>query len=140
MGNSESQYTLQGPKNHSNTITGAKQKPCSLKIRGLHAKDDKSLHGWGHGSSGAGYKSRSLARSCLSHFKSNQPYASRPGGPTCKASKGSAYAKHRTGAAGSDFQGTDAAFSPENGFHYVGRPPEENHSASALVATIGAMT
>ncbi|KAJ1058441.1 hypothetical protein K5549_008358 [Capra hircus] len=130
MGNSESQYTLQGPKNHSNTITGAKQKPCSLKIRGLHAKDDKSLHGWGHGSSGAGYKSRSLARSCLSHFKSNQPYASRPGGPTCKASKGSAYAKHRTGAAGSDFQGTDAAFSPENGFHYVGRPPEENHSAS----------
>ncbi|XP_027407706.1 T-lymphoma invasion and metastasis-inducing protein 2 isoform X1 [Bos indicus x Bos taurus] len=130
MGNSESQYTLQGPKNHSNTITGAKQKPCSLKIRGLHAKDDKSLHGWGHGSSGAGYKSRSLARSCLSHFKSNQPYASRPGGPTCKASKGSAYAKHRTGAAGSDFQGTDAAFSPENGFHYVGRPPEENLSAS----------
>ncbi|KAB0360927.1 hypothetical protein FD754_005083 [Muntiacus muntjak] len=130
MGNSESQYTLQGPKNHSNTITGAKQKPCSLKIRGLHAKDDKSLHGWGHGSSGSGYKSRSLARSCLSHFKSNQPYASRPGGPTCKASKGGAYAKHRTGAAGSDFQGTDAAFSPENGFHYVGRPPEENHSAS----------
>ncbi|KAB0381025.1 hypothetical protein FD755_008809 [Muntiacus reevesi] len=130
MGNSESQYTLQGPKNHSNTITGAKQKPCSLKIRGLHAKDDKSLHGWGHGSSGSGYKSRSLARSCLSHFKSNQPYASRPGGPTCKASKGGAYAKHKTGAAGSDFQGTDAAFSPENGFHYVGRPPEENHSAS----------
>ena len=64
------------------------------------------------------------------HFKSNQPYASRPGGPTCKASKGSAYAKHRTGAVGSDFQGTDATFSPENGFHYVGRPPEENHSAS----------
>ncbi|XP_043744271.1 rho guanine nucleotide exchange factor TIAM2 isoform X3 [Cervus elaphus] len=130
MGNSESQYTLQGPKNQSNTITGAKQKPCSLKIRGLHAKDDKSLHGWGHGSSGSGYKSRSLARSCLSHFKSNQPYASRPGGPTCKASKGGAHAKHRTGAAGSDFQGTEAAFSPENGFHYVGRPPEENHSAS----------
>ncbi|XP_020927632.1 T-lymphoma invasion and metastasis-inducing protein 2 isoform X2 [Sus scrofa] len=130
MGNSESQYTLQGSKNHSNTITGAKQKPCSLKIRGLHAKDDKSLHGWGHGSSGAGYKSRSLARSCLSHFKTNQPYASRPGGPTCKVSKGSAYSKHRTSASGSDFQGNDAAFSPDNGFHYVGHPPAENHAAS----------
>nr|XP_058939697.1 rho guanine nucleotide exchange factor TIAM2 isoform X3 [Kogia breviceps] len=130
MGNSESQYTLQGPKNHSNTITGAKQKPCSLKIRGLHAKDDKSLHGWGHGSSGAGYKSRSLARSCLSHFKSNQPYASRPGGPSCKVSKGSAYSKHRTNASGSDFQANDAAFSPENGFHYVGHPPADNHAAS----------
>ncbi|XP_007451401.1 PREDICTED: T-lymphoma invasion and metastasis-inducing protein 2 isoform X2 [Lipotes vexillifer] len=130
MGNSESQYTLQGSKNHSNTITGAKQKPCSLKIRGLHAKDDKSLHGWGHGSSGAGYKSRSLARSCLSHFKSNQPYASRPGGPSCKVSKGSAYSKHRTNASGSDFQANDAAFSPENGFHYVGHPPADNHAAS----------
>ncbi|XP_026938548.1 rho guanine nucleotide exchange factor TIAM2 isoform X4 [Sagmatias obliquidens] len=130
MGNSESQYTLQGSKNHSNTITGAKQKPCSLKIRGLHAKDDKSLHGWGHGSSGAGYKSRSLARSCLSHFKSNQPYASRPGGPSCKVSKGSAYSKHRTNASASDFQGNDAAFSPENGFHYVGHPPADNHAAS----------
>uniref|UniRef100_A0A8D1Z676 TIAM Rac1 associated GEF 2 n=1 Tax=Sus scrofa TaxID=9823 RepID=A0A8D1Z676_PIG len=130
MGNSESQYTLQGSKNHSNTITGAKQKPCSLKIRGLHAKDDKSLHGWGHGSSGAGYKSRSLARSCLSHFKTNQPYASRPGGSTCKVSKGSAYSKHRTSASGSDFQGKDAAFSPDNGFHYVGHPPAENHAAS----------
>ncbi|XP_049551129.1 rho guanine nucleotide exchange factor TIAM2 isoform X4 [Orcinus orca] len=130
MGNSESQYTLQGSKNHSNTITGAKQKPCSLKIRGLHAKDDKSLHGWGHGSSGAGYKSRSLARSCLSHFKSNQPYASRPGGPSCKVSKGSAYSKHRTNASASDFQGNDAAFSSENGFHYVGHPPADNHAAS----------
>ncbi|XP_073645864.1 rho guanine nucleotide exchange factor TIAM2 isoform X4 [Tursiops truncatus] len=130
MGNSESQYTLQGSKNHSNTITGAKQKPCSLKIRGLHTKDDKSLHGWGHGSSGAGYKSRSLARSCLSHFKSNQPYASRPGGPSCKVSKGSAYSKHRTNASASDFQGNDAAFSPENGFHYVGHPPADNHAAS----------
>ncbi|XP_029079674.1 T-lymphoma invasion and metastasis-inducing protein 2 isoform X2 [Monodon monoceros] len=130
MGNSESQYTLQGSKNHSNAITGAKQKPCSLKIRGLHAKDDKALHGWGHGSNGAGYKSRSLARSCLSHFKSNQPYASRPGGPSCKVSKGSAYSKHRTNASGSDFQGNDAAFSPENGFHYVGHPTADNHAAS----------
>ncbi|XP_058390084.1 rho guanine nucleotide exchange factor TIAM2 isoform X2 [Diceros bicornis minor] len=135
MGNSESQYTLQGSKNHSSTITGAKQKPCSLKIRSIHAKDDKSLHGWAHGGSAAGYKSRSLARSCLSHFKSNQPYASRLSGPTGKGSKGSAYSKHRTNASGNDFQGSSAAFSPENGFHYVGHEPAgphvaDNHTAS----------
>ncbi|KAI5773778.1 TIAM2 [Gulo gulo luscus] len=120
MGNSESQYTLQGSKNHSSSNTGAEQKPCSLKIRSIHGKDDKSLHGWGHGSSGAGYKSRSLARSCLSHFKSNQPYASRLGGPTCKVPKSSAYPKHRTSASGNEFQSGSAAFSAENGFHYVG--------------------
>lgn len=130
MGNSESQYTFQGSKNHSNTITGAKPKPCSLKIRSIHAKDDKSLHGWGHGGGGAGYKSRSLARSCLSHFKSNQPYASRLGGPTCKGSKGSAYSKHRANGSGSDLLGTHPAFSPENGFHYVGHERAENHVAS----------
>uniref|UniRef100_A0A8C8WGK3 TIAM Rac1 associated GEF 2 n=1 Tax=Panthera leo TaxID=9689 RepID=A0A8C8WGK3_PANLE len=124
MGNSESQYTLQGSKNHGNALTGAKQKPCSLKIRGLHAKDDKSLHGWGPGSSGAGYKSRSLARSCLSHCKSNQPYASRAGGATCKAPKGGAFAKHRTSASGNDF------LSPENGFHYVAHQRAEERVAS----------
>ncbi|MBZ3871295.1 T-lymphoma invasion and metastasis-inducing protein 2 [Sciurus carolinensis] len=130
MGNSESQYTLQGSKNHSNTFTGAKQKPCSLKIRGIHAKDEKSLHGWSHGGGGAGYKSRSLARSCLSHFKSHQPYASRLGGPMCKLSKGTAYSKHRANAPGNDFQGNSAAFSPENGFHYVGRELADNHITS----------
>ncbi|XP_066103925.1 rho guanine nucleotide exchange factor TIAM2 isoform X1 [Saccopteryx bilineata] len=132
MGNSESQYTFQGSKGHSNAAPGAKQKPCSLKIRSIHAKDDKSLHGWGHGGSGgAGYKSRSLARSCLSHFKSNQPYASRLGGPTCKVAKGNAYSKHRANGSGSEFLGNHAAFSPEeNGFPYVGREPAENHVAS----------
>ncbi|XP_048210296.1 rho guanine nucleotide exchange factor TIAM2 isoform X2 [Perognathus longimembris pacificus] len=123
MGNSESQYTLQGSKNHSTTITGAKQKPCSLKIRGIHAKDEKSLHGWTHGSGGAGYKSRSLARSCLSHFKTHQPYATRLSGPTCKASKGPVYSKHRGNAPGPDCQDHDA-------FHYVSREPADNHITS----------
>ncbi|XP_037675997.1 T-lymphoma invasion and metastasis-inducing protein 2 isoform X2 [Choloepus didactylus] len=127
MGNSESQYTLQGSKTHGNTMTGAKQKPCSLKIRSIHAKDEKSLHGWGHGSGGAGYKSRSLARSCLSHFKSNQPYASRLGGPTCKVSKGGSHSKHRVNASGNEFRGNSAAFAPGNGFHYVGRESADNH-------------
>ncbi|KAM4866026.1 rho guanine nucleotide exchange factor TIAM2 [Thomomys bottae] len=123
MGNSESQYTLQGSKNHSNTMTGAKQKPCSLKIRSIHAKDEKSLHGWTHGNSGAGYKSRSLARSCLSHFKTHQPYSTRVGGPTCKVSKGTGYSKHRVTAPGPDCQGQDA-------FHYVRREPADNHMTS----------
>ncbi|XP_029422519.1 T-lymphoma invasion and metastasis-inducing protein 2 isoform X2 [Nannospalax galili] len=130
MGNSESQYTFQGSKNHSNTVTGAKQKPCSLKIRSIHAKDEKSLHGWTHGSSGAGYKSRSLARSCLSHFKSHQPYATRPSGPTCKVPKGTVHSKHRASAPGNDFQSRSVAFSPENGFHYVGSEPGDNHTSS----------
>ncbi|XP_031208921.1 T-lymphoma invasion and metastasis-inducing protein 2 isoform X1 [Mastomys coucha] len=130
MGNSESQYTFQGSKNHSNTVTGAKQKPCSLKIRSIHAKDEKSLHSWTHGSSGAGYKSRSLARSCLSHFKNHQPYATRLSGPTCKVSKGTAYSKHRANAPGNDFQGNNGAFLPENGFHYVGRESGESHIPS----------
>ncbi|XP_057345061.1 rho guanine nucleotide exchange factor TIAM2 isoform X3 [Manis pentadactyla] len=130
MGNSESQYTLQGSKNHSNTVTGAKPKPCSLKIRSIHAKDDKSLHSWSHGSSGAGYKSRSLARRCLSHLKGHQPYASRPGGPICKVSKGSAHPKHRTGAPGNDFQGSNAAFSAENGFPCSGHQWADNRGAS----------
>ncbi|KAM5229404.1 rho guanine nucleotide exchange factor TIAM2 isoform 2-T2 [Ctenodactylus gundi] len=133
MGNSESQYTLQGSKNHSNPVTGAKQKPCSLKIRSIHAKDEKSLRGWAHGSSGAGCKSRSLARSCLSHFKSHQPYtASRLGGATCKASKGIiACATHRAGAPGGGFQGTSAALSShENGFHYVSHVPADHHITS----------
>nr|KAF6463384.1 TIAM Rac1 associated GEF 2 [Molossus molossus] len=130
MGNSESQYTFQGSKNHSGTIAGAKQKPCSLKIRSIHAKDDKSLHGWGHGGSGAGYKSRSLARSCLSHFKSNQPYASRLGGPTCKASKGNACSKHRTSGPGGGFLSNRAAFTPANGFHHTGHEQAGNHTAS----------
>lgn len=131
MGNSESQYTFQGSKNHSHAITGAKQKPCSLKIRGIHAKDDKSLHGWAHGGSGAGYKSRSLARSCLSHFKSNQPYASRLGGPAAgKVSKGSAHSKPRAIGAGGDFLGAHAAFAAENGFHHAGQEPAENRAAA----------
>ncbi|XP_077005446.1 rho guanine nucleotide exchange factor TIAM2 isoform X2 [Tamandua tetradactyla] len=130
MGNSESQYTLQGSKNHSNTMTGAKPKPCSLKIRSIHAKDEKSLHGWGHGSGGAGYKSRSLARSCLSHFKSNQPYASRLGGPLGKVCKSTSHSKPRLKASGNEFQGNSAAFCPENGFHSVGRESTDNHLTS----------
>ncbi|XP_055471965.1 rho guanine nucleotide exchange factor TIAM2 [Psammomys obesus] len=130
MGNSESQYTFQGSKNRSNNAAGAKQKPRSLKIRSIHAKDERSLNGWTHGSSGAGYKSRSLARSCLSHLKSHQPYATRLSGPTSKVSKGTAYSKHRASAPGNDLQSHNGAFFPENGFHYVGRESGDGHITS----------
>ncbi|XP_025900132.1 T-lymphoma invasion and metastasis-inducing protein 2 isoform X2 [Nothoprocta perdicaria] len=122
MGNSESQYSLQGSKNHAAATAGAKQKPCTLKIRSIHAKDEKScsLHGWGHASSGSNYKSRSLARSCLSHFKSSQPYSSRLGDTVLKVPKSNAHTKHRTNTSEDYCQANSAAFLPENGFHYIG--------------------
>ncbi|XP_068040757.1 rho guanine nucleotide exchange factor TIAM2 isoform X3 [Anomalospiza imberbis] len=132
MGNSESQYSLQGSKNPAATTAGAKQKPCSLKIRSIHAKDEKScsMHGWGHTSSGSNYKSRSLARSCLSHFKSSQPYSSRLGDAVMKVSKSNVHAKHRTNASGDYCQGNNMMFLPENGFHYIGLQAGSNHAAS----------
>lgn len=132
MGNSESQYSLQGSKNHAAATAGAKQKPCSLKIRSIHAKDEKScsMHGWTHTSSSSNYKSRSLARSCLSHFKSGQPYSSRLGDTVAKVSKSNVHAKHRTNASGDYCQGNNAVFFPENGFHYIGLQAGSDHSAS----------
>uniref|UniRef100_H0ZLL5 TIAM Rac1 associated GEF 2 n=1 Tax=Taeniopygia guttata TaxID=59729 RepID=H0ZLL5_TAEGU len=132
MGNSESQYSLQGSKNHAATTAGAKQKPCSLKIRSIHAKDEKScsMHGWGHTSSGSNYKSRSLARSCLSHFKNSQPYSSRLSDTVMKVSKSNVHAKHRTNASGDYCQGNNVMFLPENGFHYIGLQAGSNHAAS----------
>ncbi|XP_060061270.1 rho guanine nucleotide exchange factor TIAM2 isoform X2 [Erinaceus europaeus] len=128
MGNSESQYTFQGARSHSSVLPGAKPKHCSLKIRSIHAKDNKSLQGWGQGGSlGApGYKSRSLARSCFSHFKTNQPYAaaSRQPGSACKPPKDSLCCKLKPGVlseGGGDF--------PENGFHYLGHEPSEPPTA-----------
>ncbi|XP_048344249.1 rho guanine nucleotide exchange factor TIAM2 isoform X2 [Sphaerodactylus townsendi] len=133
MGNSESQYSIPGTKNHAAATSGAKQKPCSLKIRSIHAKDEKSCssHGWGHSVNGANYKSRSLARNCLSHFKNAQPYSSRLGDTVVKVSKNSVQNKHRTQISGNYCQGSNnAAFLPENGFHYVDLEAKSNHVTS----------
>uniref|UniRef100_A0A8C2TAR8 TIAM Rac1 associated GEF 2 n=1 Tax=Coturnix japonica TaxID=93934 RepID=A0A8C2TAR8_COTJA len=130
MGNSESQYSLQGSKNHAAASTGSKQKPCSLKIRSIHAKDEKScsLHGWGHTNSGSNYKSRSLARSCLSHFKSSQPYSARLSDTVVKASKSNVLVKHRAHTSGDYCPGNNAVFLPDNGFHYIGLQAGSNHA------------
>ncbi|XP_060097076.1 rho guanine nucleotide exchange factor TIAM2 isoform X1 [Heteronotia binoei] len=133
MGNSESQYSLQGTKNHANTTSGAKQKPRSLRIHAIHAKDEKSCssHGWDHSINGANYKSRSLARNCLSHFKNAQPYSSRLGDTVVKVPKNSMHNKHRTQTLGNYSQGcNNAAFLPENGFHYIDVGAKSNHVAS----------
>lgn len=76
MGNSESQYSIQGPKGTSFVFPG-KQRPCSLKLRS--AKDDAlSPHTWWKSAPvGSGYKARCVGRGCLSPPKSRQPYSPR---------------------------------------------------------------
>ncbi|XP_062253541.1 rho guanine nucleotide exchange factor TIAM2 isoform X2 [Platichthys flesus] len=76
MGNSESQYSIQGQKGASIVFPG-KQKPYSLKLRS--AKDDAlSPHTWWKSAPvGSGYKARCVGRGCLSPPKSRQPYSAR---------------------------------------------------------------
>ncbi|XP_029982892.1 T-lymphoma invasion and metastasis-inducing protein 2 isoform X2 [Sphaeramia orbicularis] len=76
MGNSESQYSIQGPKGTSFVFPG-KQKPYSLKLRS--AKDNAlSPHSWWKSAPvGSGYKARCVGRGCLSPPKSRQPYSAR---------------------------------------------------------------
>nr|XP_020464224.1 T-lymphoma invasion and metastasis-inducing protein 2 isoform X2 [Monopterus albus] len=76
MGNSESQYSIQGPKGTSFVFPG-KQKPCSLKLRS--AKDNTlSPHTWWKSVPlGSGHKARCIGHSCLSPPKSRQSYSAR---------------------------------------------------------------
>uniref|UniRef100_A0A8D3A6R9 T-lymphoma invasion and metastasis-inducing protein 2 n=1 Tax=Scophthalmus maximus TaxID=52904 RepID=A0A8D3A6R9_SCOMX len=76
MGNSESQYSIQGPKGTSSVFPG-KPKPYSLKLRS--AKDDAlSPHTWWKSAPvGSGYKARCVGRGCLSPPKSRLPYSAR---------------------------------------------------------------
>lgn len=72
MGNSESQYSIQGPKNSSFVFSG-KQKPYSLKP---HSAKDTALspHTWWKSAPlGSGYKARCVGRGCLSPPKTRQP-------------------------------------------------------------------
>ncbi|KAM7376528.1 hypothetical protein PAMP_006255 [Pampus punctatissimus] len=88
MGNSESQYSIQGPKGTSFVFPG-KQKPYSLKLRS--AKDDAlSPHTWWKNTPvGSGYKARSGGRGCLSPPKSRQPYSARHYDYVSKGARGS---------------------------------------------------
>ncbi|CAL9686338.1 unnamed protein product [Knipowitschia caucasica] len=74
MGNSESQYSIQGPKG---TIFPGKHKPPSLKPR-LTKDDALSPHSWWKSAPvGSAYKARCVGRGCLSPPKNHTPYSTR---------------------------------------------------------------
>uniref|UniRef100_A0A665VQK9 TIAM Rac1 associated GEF 2a n=1 Tax=Echeneis naucrates TaxID=173247 RepID=A0A665VQK9_ECHNA len=93
MGNSESQYSIQGPKGTSFSFPG-KQKPYSLKLRS--ARDDAlSPHTWWKSAPvGSGYKARCVGRGCLSPAKSRQPYSARHYDYVSKGVRGSPNEHH----------------------------------------------
>ncbi|XP_072220920.1 rho guanine nucleotide exchange factor TIAM2-like isoform X1 [Leuresthes tenuis] len=88
MGNSESQYSIEGPKGTSLVLPG-KQKPYLLKPR--TAKDDVlSPHTWWKNTPvGSGYKARCVGRGCLSPPKSKQPYSAQHCDCVSKGARGS---------------------------------------------------
>ncbi|XP_066575695.1 rho guanine nucleotide exchange factor TIAM2 [Amia ocellicauda] len=132
MGNSDSQYSFHGSKSSGFIIPG-KPKPCSLKFRAVHAKDEQahSPLGWGRGGGGgggSGYKSRALARGCLSQHKSGQPYASRHYDYVTKGGKSSANSsKHKPGSPDGCGQRGNRLLVPDKGFHYFGAETTENN-------------
>uniref|UniRef100_A0A4W5K1U0 TIAM Rac1 associated GEF 2 n=1 Tax=Hucho hucho TaxID=62062 RepID=A0A4W5K1U0_9TELE len=89
MGNSESQYSLQGPKGTSLILPG-KQKPYSLKFRSTK-EEVLSPHTWWKGGPwGAGYKARAVGRGCLSPLqRRGEPYVSTHYDYVTKGVKGS---------------------------------------------------
>ncbi|XP_078412986.1 rho guanine nucleotide exchange factor TIAM2 isoform X1 [Cetorhinus maximus] len=100
MGNSDSQYNLQGTKGNNTegkSMPGGRQKPCTLKIRSVHAKDEKSRSsfGWGYSGSNIGYKARSLGKNCLSQHKNNQRYSLNNSSRQCKSLIGNSNAYAR---------------------------------------------
>uniref|UniRef100_G1PHZ2 TIAM Rac1 associated GEF 2 n=1 Tax=Myotis lucifugus TaxID=59463 RepID=G1PHZ2_MYOLU len=125
MGNSESQYTFQGSKNHSHAITGAKQKPCSLKIRAsTPRRQSRSFPRMGPPqAAGPGSNPRSPGpKPAFLTSKSNQPFPPKlGGGPRRQSLQSGAHSKARAIGPGGDFLGAHAAFAAENGFHYAGR-------------------
>ncbi|KAM4693855.1 rho guanine nucleotide exchange factor TIAM2 [Discoglossus pictus] len=130
MGNSESQYSLHGSRSpNGSAVSDAKQKSCSLKIHNVHAKEEKAWTspGWGRNNSSTSYKSRSLARNCLSQCKTNQPYSARHADIVLKGSKGSTHPKHRSNVPGSCCQGNNNSYLPDNGYHYIGVDSAGDH-------------
>ncbi|XP_077342366.1 rho guanine nucleotide exchange factor TIAM2 isoform X2 [Lithobates pipiens] len=123
MGNSESQYSVQGTQSQgSNSLSDVKQKSCSLKIHSGHSKEEKPWTSprWARTNSSASYKSRSLARNCLSQCKSNPPYSSKHGDVVLKTSKSCGHLKQRSGLCGDYCQANNNTYMPDNGYHYVG--------------------
>ncbi|XP_034530750.1 T-lymphoma invasion and metastasis-inducing protein 2 [Notolabrus celidotus] len=97
MGNSESQYSLQGPKGTSIVLPG-KQKP--LKLRS--GKDDAlSPHSWWKSAPvGSGYKARCVGRGCLSPPKNRHLHSARHYDYVSKEARGSPRSHHWRRSAG----------------------------------------
>ncbi|XP_056423021.1 rho guanine nucleotide exchange factor TIAM2 isoform X1 [Hyla sarda] len=130
MGNSESQYSLQGTRSPGGSpLSDCKQKNCSLKIHSINVDEEKDWPspGWGRTGSSASYKSRSLARTCLSQCKGNLPYSSRHGDVVLKGSKVCTHYKQRPNLAGECCQANNNTYLPDNGYHYVGVDPSVDH-------------
>ncbi|KAM4541359.1 rho guanine nucleotide exchange factor TIAM2 [Fundulus diaphanus] len=88
MGNSESQYRIDGPKGTS-FIFPRKQKPYSLKL-GSTKDDVLSPHTWWKNAPhGSGYKARCVGHGCLSPPKSRQSYAAQHCDYVCKGASSS---------------------------------------------------
>uniref|UniRef100_A0AAR2JL86 TIAM Rac1 associated GEF 2a n=1 Tax=Pygocentrus nattereri TaxID=42514 RepID=A0AAR2JL86_PYGNA len=76
MGNSESQYSLQGSRSNSFVLPG-RQKPYSLKFRSAKEGVLPPHSWWRVGSGVSGFKSRTMGRGCLAQPKNHQSYMSR---------------------------------------------------------------
>ncbi|XP_067900909.1 rho guanine nucleotide exchange factor TIAM2-like isoform X1 [Heterodontus francisci] len=105
MGNSDSQYNLQGTKGNNiegKSMPGGRQKSCALKIRSVHTKDEKSRSSfsWGYSGSNISYKARSLGKNCLSQHKSNQRYSFNGASRQCESLGNNAYARCHPGYLG----------------------------------------
>lgn len=88
MGNSESQYRIDGPKGTSFSFP-RKQKPYSLK-HGSTKDDVLSPHTWWKSAPlGSGYKARCVGHGCLSPPKARHSHSAQRCGYPCKGARGS---------------------------------------------------
>ncbi|KAG9347375.1 hypothetical protein JZ751_004942 [Albula glossodonta] len=113
MGNSDSLYSIPGPKGNSLIFPG-KQKSCALRFRS--AKEEVlSPHSWWRSrEGGAGYKSRAAGRGCLSQHKGSQPYVSHHYDYVSSAGKANTNGKRWPGRP----QGCGSLLPPENGYNH----------------------
>ncbi|XP_064195912.1 rho guanine nucleotide exchange factor TIAM2-like [Anguilla rostrata] len=110
MGNSDSIYSIPGPKGNSLIFPG-KQKSCSLRFRS--AKEEAlSPHSWWK--TREGYKSRAAGRGCLTQHKNSQPYASHHYEYVSNGSKAAANGRPWAGCT----QGRGSQLRPENGYRH----------------------
>ncbi|KAM9316730.1 rho guanine nucleotide exchange factor TIAM2 [Gastrophryne carolinensis] len=128
MGNSESQYNVQGKQSPgSNSLSDAKRQSCSLKI---HKKEEKPLTSprWGRTKSSISYRSSSLARNSVSQGKSNTTYPSRHKDNVLKESKSCSSFNLSSKLSENFCQAHNNTYIPDDRYHYSGFETPGNHS------------